>query len=144
MFGAVHRPMKVCPDLDRRCGRSPNVMLILLAAVLTGGAGCGKAGTPAPPVTASQNPVAAPAPVTPSPTASPRPTTTTAPNNSGPNSLQLLNRALMRWMIQNRRHPRSFEEFAGSTEYKIPAPPAGKKYALNSRGFIILVDNSTQ
>ncbi|HXC35496.1 MAG TPA: hypothetical protein VNV43_06440 [Candidatus Acidoferrales bacterium] len=59
-------------------------------------------------------------------------------------TLQFLNRAMVRWMRTNHRHPRDFNEFASTANVQIPDPPPGKKYALNGRGFIVLVDISTQ
>jgi hypothetical protein len=48
------------------------------------------------------------------------------------------------WMRTNHRHPQNFEDFANTANIQIPAPPSGKKYTLNGRGFIVLVDISTQ
>jgi hypothetical protein len=58
--------------------------------------------------------------------------------------VQTLNRALLGWMIKNRKHPQNFAEFASTANIEIPAPPPGKKYTLNQRGLIILVNNSAQ
>lgn len=54
--------------------------------------------------------------------------------------LRPLNQALIGWIIQNRRHPASFEEFAASANIQIPPPPPGKKYVLNGHGLISLVN----
>jgi len=78
------------------------------------------------------------------PTSAPSQSVTNAAPNDPHENLQLLNRALIRWMIKNHRHPQNFEDFASSASIQIPDPPAGKKYALNGRGFIVLVDFSTQ
>jgi len=56
--------------------------------------------------------------------------------------LRPLNRALLGWIVQNRRRPISFEEFAASAKIAIPPPPPGKKYIIDSRGLISLVDGS--
>ena len=63
----------------------------------------------------------------------------TSTDNAGPTQLQLLNRALLGWKIKNHRQPGTFEEFANSAGFQVPAPPSGKKYSLKS-GFIVLVN----
>jgi hypothetical protein len=69
----------------------------------------------------------------------------TGATNAGDTQLQVqtLNKSLLGWMIQNHRHPQNFAEFARTANIQIPEPPAGKKYTLNQRGFINLVDNPT-
>ena len=136
--------MKAFFDFGRAPGWRLKTIIVLLTTLAAVATGCSKANTSAPPVAPSQNPVAT-TQSTPSPTAqaapaAPQPVAMTTSNDS-PQSLQLLNRALLRWMIKNRRHPQSFEDFASSANIQIPNPPAGKKYALNGRGFIVLVDN---
>ena len=41
---------------------------------------------------------------------------------------------------QHQRAPANFDEFAASADIKIPPPPAGKKYVINSHGLINLVN----
>jgi len=131
-------------DVARFAGRQPKVGVICLALALAVTAGCGKSSPPAesaaPPASsdatsAQQNPP-------PAPLAMQNPDSVVA---AGPDDtqkmLQGLNRALVGWMIRNHRHPKTFEEFASSANMQIPEPPAGKKYTLNERGFIILVSN---
>jgi hypothetical protein len=134
--------MKPFFDLSRITGWPLKTILLSLVFVA---AGCGKSNTSAPVVTPAQSPVATttPAPISTAPAMSPQPAAQAAPDDSK-QSLQLLNRALIRWMIKNRRHPQNFDDFASSANFQIPNPPTGKKYALDSRGFIILADNSTQ
>ena len=143
MFWAdLTRPMKAPFDLGRLPGWWPKTIPVFLVFVAVVATGCGKANTAAPPVTqnsAAATP-AAPSPAAQADTAAPQPVAMTSSNDS-PQTLQLLNRALLHWMIKNRRHPENFEEFANSANIQIPDPPAGKKYALNGRGFIVLVDN---
>jgi hypothetical protein len=140
--------MKMVFDCARFAGRQPvgGGACLALAFALAVTAGCGKSNPPAesaaPPVSSDS----ASAPQTPSPVPipvqSPQPTATT--NASSLTSLQWLNRAMVGWMRENHRHPRDFEEFASTSNIQIPNPPPGKKYAFNNRGFIVLVDNSTQ
>jgi hypothetical protein len=54
--------------------------------------------------------------------------------------LQPLNQAIMGWVMQHQRAPTNFDEFAASTDIKIPPPPPGKKYVINSHGLINLVN----
>ena len=60
-------------------------------------------------------------------------------NSAGPD-LVALNQALLDWRVQNQRVPANFAEFAASANIKIPPPPPGKKYVINSRGLISLVN----
>ena len=57
----------------------------------------------------------------------------------GPN-LAELNRQLRRWIVSNRRPPKSFEDFAANTTYQIPPPPPGKKYAIDRKMHVLLVN----
>jgi hypothetical protein len=127
----------------------PNLRLslIFVSFILTVAffaAGCSKSSSlpqsVAPPVSSdstSAQQTQSPAPV---PIPGSQPVAATDPDDSQ-KMLQGLNRALVGWTMQNHRHPKTFEEFADSADFQIPAPPAGKKYALSARGFIILVSN---
>jgi hypothetical protein len=86
---------------------------------------------------AAESPSAQPTPVDSSPAPSPAPAAIT--NSAGPD-LVPLNQALLDWRLQNHRVPANFEEFAASPGITIPPPPAGKKYVINSRGLISLVN----
>ena len=139
--------MKKVFDFGRFIVRQPKgggcVALIWVVLLLV--VGCSKSNnppptTPSPSSDATNTPTAsaAAAPITYSPA-------TVATNASDTQTqLQTLNKAMIGWMIKNHRHPQNFAEFASSTDVQIPAPPPGKKYTLNQRGFITLVDNSTQ
>ncbi|MGH7943328.1 MAG: hypothetical protein ACREFR_19895 [Limisphaerales bacterium] len=138
--------MKAFRESGRICLRLPTALGVFLIFAAAFATGCGKQKVSAPPVPPPESTAttpAAPSPTVSAPAPHPQSATTAAPNSSQ-QSLQVLNQALMRWMIKNRRHPRSFEEFASTANIQIPAPPPGKKYALNGRGFIVLVDVSTQ
>jgi len=135
--------MKMVFDVARPAGRQPTNWVICLALALAVTTGCSKSSNTPP--TASVSPdTSAAAPTTPAPStvvnANPQPAPA-ANSNVSQQDMQALNRALMGWMIRNHRHPKTFEEFAGNTDYQIPAPPLGKKYTLNARGFIILVNS---
>ena len=116
-------------------------------------AGCGK-GENAGPSTATTASPPATVESTPSPTESSPATTNSAADsppapavtiseNGSATVLQQLNRALVQFKFQHHRAPATFEDFAASANIQIPAPPAGKKYAINGRGVIVLVDSST-
>ena len=136
--------MKMVFDFARYAGCQPKDWIVCLALALVVTAGCGKSNSSAdpaaPPVTSDttsnqQNQTDAPLALQ-----NPQPVVAVNPDDSQ-KMLQGLNRALLGWTIRNRRHPQTFEEFADSANIQIPAPPAGKKYTLNSDGFIILVSN---
>jgi hypothetical protein len=44
--------------------------------------------------------------------------------------------------MKYHRRPQTFEEFASTAGFQIPDPPAGKKYALDKNGFIMLVNSN--
>ncbi|HEV2330228.1 MAG TPA: hypothetical protein VGY56_15710 [Verrucomicrobiae bacterium] len=140
--------MTPCFDEFDRLGLWRKMALLFFAFALSIAAGCGKSSSPP-----AANPQAAPPPANsvtvsstpaPAPAELPIPQSTTTTNSTSLTTVQFLNRAMVRWMRTNHRHPRSFEEFASTANVQIPDPPPGKKYALNGRGFIVLVDNSTQ
>jgi len=120
--------------------------LALILGVAMFATGCGKkesaapsATTAAPEQTATQETAAATAP---SPPAYVPPTpAATAAANSGLPVLQQLNRSVIQYRIQNHRNPTSVEEVAAFAGVQVPPPPAGKKYAFNNRGLVVLVDN---
>lgn len=111
--------------------------LVILTVLLI--AGCGKSSAPSAPISSDSGNASKAVSVAPIPSAN-RPAIGTNSNDTLP-TLQTLNRALLGWTIQNHRHPQNFAEFASTANIQIPDPPAGKKYTLNARGFITLVDN---
>jgi hypothetical protein len=126
----------------------PGAGILCVILALVAGGGCGKSKNAATPV---QSPPAADSAATPSGTPlSPQmqPTLPAVSVNAvnvgqkGPTQVQSLNRAMMGWVMKNHRRPQTFEEFASTAGFQIPDPPAGKKYALNSKGFIILVNSN--
>jgi hypothetical protein len=134
----------------------------LLAAALLS-AGCHKAADtssappPAPPAPVAAAPdtnqdtqAAAPAPAssrldpqTHEPVAAPlvaAPDAAPIVNQSGDPDMQEMNRALLRWLVANRRRPNSFADFASSAGVQIPPPPAGKKYVITPTMHVVLVN----
>ena len=138
--------MELFSDFARREWWKPKAGILGLILALVAGGGCGKPhGTPPPAAAPSQSDSTSPA-ATPAATPPPdrlQPSVPAVSANTGPTQLQVLNRAMLGWEMKNHRHPRSFEEFAGSANIQIPVPPSGQKYAFNQQGFIVLV-NSTQ
>lgn len=137
--------MNLLFEFRRYSGCQPKVRAVCLAFVLTMAAGCGKSNTPAPVASAPPPPsdskhVSA----TPSPQPAANSQPVAAPNADIPKPvMQAMNRALIGWIRANGHRPKTFQEFASSTDFQIPTPPPGKKYALNGRGFVVLVDGSS-
>lgn len=133
---------------SRSCGKSPSVIrrfaglagLARLAGVaLIALAGCSKSSPPAaPPPPPDTNTAAANAPQ-PAPASTPPPVVV-APNPDGGVDLKALNHAYIGWVVQNRRAPKSFEDFVSMSGIKVPPPPPGKKYVIDNNGFINLVN----
>ena len=55
--------------------------------------------------------------------------------------LKQLNHAYIGWVMQNRRRPKSYEEFVQLSGIQVPPPPAGKKYVIDGHGFINYANN---
>ena len=127
---------------DKRKSEVGTLCLILVLAI---GGGCGKPKATTPPPSSDSNSAAAKN-ITPSPgqmQPAPPPVSFSYDRSSnGPTQLQSLNRALLGWKMKYNRRPRTFEEFASTAGFQIPSPPAGKKYALSPKGFIVLVDSN--
>ena len=143
--------MKLSFDFGRLDDWKPGAGILCLVFALVAGGGCGKSQSAPPPVASpsqsdSTSPAATPV-ITPAATPPPARMKPSVPsvstNTAGPTQIQLLNRAMLGWEMKNHRRPQTFEEFAGSAGFQVPDPPPGKKYALDQRGFIVLV-NSTQ
>jgi hypothetical protein len=118
--------------------------------------GCGKKNEQAAP-TAPQTNVEASAPATTAPANPANPANQTSQANQTPQvanqpkqpataqppgepDLTVINRALRRWVLANRRPPRSFDDFAASAGVPIPPAPPGKKYYLGSDMHVQLVN----
>jgi hypothetical protein len=130
--------IKMLFDFGWHAWRQPKASAIYLALVLTVATGCGKSNAPTSAAPSSNATTVSPAP-------SPQAVTSVPPvaatNSVVPKEeMQAMNRALMNWMRANNRRPKTFQEFATSTDFQIPAAPPGKQYAFNARGFIVLVD----
>jgi hypothetical protein len=113
-------------------GAFPSTLALIVAL---GASGCGKKATQQvapPPAAAASDAPAQSAPHQ----SSPQPT---ALQNSEPD-LANLNRALIRWLIHNKRRPASFEDFAATADTPIPPAPAGKKYIIAANMHVQLVN----
>jgi len=124
-----------------------HLALILGAAMFAAGCGKGKSAGPAAnatPPTQTNQAAAAPASPGSADNSPPTPTAPAANADAAAPNMQELNRALIRYVIRNHLRPKTFEEFAANANIQIPPPPAGKKYILNQKGYIVLVDSSTR
>jgi hypothetical protein len=130
-------------EFSRCAGWQPKASLIGLGLVLAIAAGCGKSNAPttsaAPPSSDSAHVSAAPS----APAAANTQQVTAANPDIPKPEMQAMNRALLDWERANKRRPKTFQEFASSTDFQVPTPPPGKKFAFNARGFIVLEDASS-
>jgi hypothetical protein len=67
-------------------------------------------------------------------------TTTAAPASTAPPNLSEMTLDLHSWIGAKQRLPKNWEEYVASATKPIPAPPAGKKYAISSTWTVILVN----
>jgi hypothetical protein len=109
-------------------------------------AGCGNKESSAPAAgtatsTATTTPETASTPTPERPVLAPPNPEAAAAANKKATIVQQLNRAMIGFRMQNHRNPASVEEVAAFAGIQLPPPPAGKKYALNARGLVVLVDN---
>jgi hypothetical protein len=61
-----------------------------------------------------------------------------AANPRGGADLKQLNHAYLRWIAQNRRRPKNYEDFIAASGIQVPPAPAGQKYVIDKNGFIAL------
>ena len=119
------------------------IAIMAAAFLLTG---CGKkteAPPPAQPVAQPQAPApTVQQPATPSP-AAPVVTSQTKTNANAEPDLTTLSALVRVWALDHRQVPKNFEEFATSVTSAggtIPPPPPGKKYALDGKHHVVLVN----
>jgi hypothetical protein len=108
--------------------------LALLAALGVGG--CGKKAAQAvvpPPALTTNQASAQPASQQAQPSAQ-------LTKQNGEPDLTEINRAVIRWLVSNKRRPASFEDFAATADTPIPPAPAGKKYVLAPNMHVQLVN----
>ena len=133
----------VCTRLKATFGRKLPFALTMAAALLA--AGCGKKETPATNTSSgARNPAAsnaepAIAPLT--PVLSQTNPIVVPAADSDLSVVQQLNRAAIGFRMEKHRYPTTVEEVAAFAGIQMPTPPAGKKYILNRRGLVVLVDN---
>ena len=123
-------------------GRRYILSMLLVCATAMLAVGCHRkeqsSEIPAPPPPATQTDAAPAAPAAPPAAVNSEPAASSVANALP--DLRPLNQALIGWILSNQRHPASFEEFAASTDIQIPPLPPGKKYVLNGRGLISIVN----
>lgn len=91
-----------------------------------------------PPPVAETNPTPALAPPA-QPAASAPVVVASSPDGGA--DLKQLNHAYIGWIVQNRRRPKSFEEYVTLSGVQVPPAPAGKKYVIDKNGYINLATN---
>ena len=139
--------MKHILDFGRLDSWKPGAGILCVILALVAGGGCGKPKIVPPPVAPQSNSTstaAAPTgtPLSPQMQQPALPAVSVNAGQNGPTQIQSLNRAMMGWAMKNHRRPQTFQEFASTAGFQIPDPPAGKKYALDKNGFIILVNSN--
>jgi hypothetical protein len=68
------------------------------------------------------------------------PATVVAANPDGGADLRQLNHIYMSWVIQNRRRPKSYDDFIALSGTQVPPAPTGKKYVIDNNGFIAVAN----
>ena len=121
-----------------RCPRWQSVVSAFICVTAILAVGCQKKEQNAEVPSVAETNASQSTPVSPAPVANPGTSVTTA-TNALPD-LRPLNQALLSWRLQNRRVPANFEEFAASTDVQIPPLPPEKKYIINNRGLISVVN----
>jgi hypothetical protein len=89
---------------------------------------------------AAKAPEAPPSSSMPAPIPAPMSTAAGSSNAPVPVDAGQLTRELRRYVVANRRIPKTFEEFVSLSKIQVPAPPAGKKYAIVPGSKVVLVD----
>ena len=117
------------------------ILLALLAATLTA---CKKQdAAPNPQAAAAEQPgtTAQETPPSRAPASIPAaPVTVSAPENGDFNAtLRQLSLELRKYVLSTKSAPKTFEEFSQKVQLQAPAPPAGKKYAIE-KGTVVLVN----
>lgn len=54
--------------------------------------------------------------------------------------LAQMTRDLRRWVFSSKQRPATFEQYASDAKLKVPAAPAGKKFAISQEMRVVLVD----
>jgi len=85
-------------------------------------------------------PEAPPPPSMPAPIPAPMTPATGGTNAPAPLDAGQLTRELRRYIVANRRVPKTFEEFVSLSKVQVPPAPAGKKYTLAPGSKVVLVD----
>jgi hypothetical protein len=115
---------------------------LLVLSLMLVMSGCGKAhpsaAVPADPASKAPD-EAHPASAAPGPAAAPAPAAAVMADSSA--VLSQLTTALRKYSAQERRVPKSFEEFAATGATQVPAAPAGKKFAIDPKRLEVVLVN---
>ena len=55
-------------------------------------------------------------------------------------TLAELTRQVRRYIVRNKTTPSNFDDFAAAAHLQVPPPPPGKKYAINAKWKVVLVN----
>jgi hypothetical protein len=121
-------------------GRSSAFVYLLLLPLTLFFTACNKSKPPAVQAAVEENTNQAPAVISPAPVPVSAPVVVAA-NPDGGADLKQLNHAYIGWIVQNRRRPKSFEEYVALSGVQVPPAPAGKKYVIDKNGYINLATN---
>jgi hypothetical protein len=125
--------------------RRPRIQLfqqIVLLGTLLVAASCSKKSPEAvvpSPETPAQATATPNAPNAPPPQPQPYSPVTQAVAPSAEPNLAQINHAYIGWIMQTQRHAKTVEEFVAASGIQLPPAPAGKKYIIDSHGYIALV-----
>jgi len=69
----------------------------------------------------------------------PAPASTVVVSDGGINAtLEQLSLELRKYVVRTRSVPRNFEEFIAKSNVQAPAPPPGKKYAIENKAVVLV------
>ncbi len=118
-------------------GRTVILTLLALSVLI----GCGKGGAPRSATDSSNSAGDPAAPASPRGPGSEIASTTKAAVISDTGDvnavLQQLTRELRDYVVRTRTVPKNFEEFATKSQVQFPAPPSGKKYAIEGQAVVL-------
>jgi len=59
---------------------------------------------------------------------------------NGQPDMRALNRQFISYELENHTHFKTLDEYQAAAHIQLPPPPAGKKYAIDKRGYITLAN----
>ncbi len=111
------------------------LLLVVCVALVCGG--CSQK-TDAPPPAATNTALPPASPRAPRALAGATSPTTIPDTGDSAVTLQQLTQALRDYVVGTRTLPRNFDEFAAKSQVQFPAPPSGKKYAIEGQAVVLV------